>query len=62
MPAEGNTDEKEIIHLISEFVIELLEMLGLEQDKINSELVAKLELVSTLRRPEDMMVHLCSIG
>ena len=50
-----------IVHLISDFVIELLETLMDNEDKIN-ELVAKLELVSTLEKPEDMMVYLCSVG
>ena len=51
-----------ITHLISDFVIELLEMLEVPEERIN-ELAAKLELVRTLNgKPEDMMVYMCSVG
>ena len=51
-----------ITHLISDFVIELLEMLEVPEERIN-ELAAKLELVRTLDgKPEDMMVYMCSVG
>ena len=42
-------------------MIELLETLLIDEDKIN-ELIAKLELVTTLEQPEDLMVYLCNIG
>ena len=57
--AEG---EIGITHLISDFVIDLLERLEIPEERIN-ELAAKLELVRTLNdKPEDMMVYLCSVG
>ena len=58
---EAEEQEQTIVHLISDFVIELLENLQVEEFKI-SELAAKLELVTTLEQPEDLMVYLCSIG
>ena len=49
------------MHQISDFVIELLETLDIPENQIE-ELVAKMELVRTLERPEDLMVHLSSIA
>jgi hydroxypyruvate isomerase len=49
------------VHLISDFVIELLETLDIPVTQIE-ELVASMELVKTLDRPEDMMVHLSGIA
>ena len=49
------------MHLISDFVIELLETLDIPESQI-SELIAKLELVTTLDQPEELMVHLSSVG
>ena len=49
------------MHLISDFVIEILEAVNLDEEVIN-ELVAKLELITTLGRVEDLMVYLCFVG
>ena len=49
-------------HLISDFVIELLEKLEIAEEQLN-ELAASLKLVSNLDgKPEDMMLQLCNIG
>ena len=59
---EAEADQPQsIVHLISDFVIELLEALDIPQSQIN-ELVAKLEIVQTMESPEELMVHLCQIG
>ena len=50
-----------IVHLISDFVIELLETLDIPEEQIN-ELGAKLQLVTTVKQPEELLVHLCSVG
>jgi len=42
-------------------VIEILEAVNLDEEVIN-ELVAKLELITTLGRVEDLMVYLCFVG
>ena len=55
------SNSKSIVHLISDFVIELLESLEVPEDQIE-ELAAKLEVVSNLERPEDLMVHLCEVA
>ena len=49
------------MHLISDFVIELLETLDIPASQIN-ELLAKLEIVGTLDQPEQLMVHLCKVA
>ena len=42
-------------------MIELLETLDIPESQI-AELVAQLELVTTLKQPEELLVHLCSVG
>lgn len=49
------------MHLISDFVIELLESLEIPDAQIE-ELAANMELVKTLDRPEDMLIHLTTIA
>lgn len=53
--------QKSIVHLISDFVIELLESLEIPDAQIE-ELAANMELVKTLDRPEDMLIHLTTIA
>ena len=47
--------------MISDLVIELLELLGKDDSEIET-LAASMELVTTLDRPEDLLVHLSDVA
>lgn len=61
MNTEGDAEELTVVHLISNFVMELLDILDVsEEDK--EQLQAKLQHVETFEKPEDMLVHLSYIA
>ena len=54
-------EQKSIDHLLSDYVIELLESLEIPEEQIN-ELKAEMVPISTLEQPEELMVHMSSIA
>ena len=50
------------MHLLSDYVMETLEAIGIPENQINNELAGKMEFINTVERPEDLMVHLSGIA
>ena len=54
-------EHKTVDHLLSDFVIDLLEQLEIPEQHIE-QLKAEMIHVSTLKQPEELMVHLSSVA
>ena len=55
-------DSKSIVHLLSDYVMETLEAIGIPEAQINNELAGRMEFIDTVDRAEDLMVHLGGIA
>jgi len=53
---------RSVINLLSDYVLDLLELLEIPSEQVEEELEARMQLIKTQTRPEDLIVHLCSIA
>ena len=51
-----------IVQLLSDYVMETLEAIGIPESQIDEQLSAKMEFVNNVERPEDLMVVLSGIA